>query len=158
MMKLRAVVPALAVLILAGCATPPPAHHRHQDAPFHPAVDILLAYDANHDGTVTRAEMEAGLRADFAKADYKHLGQLDEEETRAVNQQRLATDQSTASPLVDWNHDGYIDFNEFAANARSLFDEIDQNGDGKLTPEELHPAPGANRKVPPIKASPGGPP
>jgi hypothetical protein len=137
----RALLVSIAVLALAGCSmfgsNPPP--HRKQEAPYHPATDILLAYDANHDGTITRAELEAGLRADFAKADYKHLGKLDEEEARAVNQQRLATDQSTASPLVDWNHDGFIDFAEFAANARSLFDQMDRNGDGKLTPEEIHP-------------------
>jgi hypothetical protein len=161
MMDTRILFPALATLALAGCVMfSSPSHHpQHQDAPFHPSVDILTAYDANHDGTLTRAELEAGLKADFAKADYKHLGRLDEEEARAVNEQRLATDQSTASPLVDWNHDGYIDFDEFAANARSLFEQMDRNGDGKLDPTELHPAPVSNRpehKQPPLMRSPGG--
>jgi EF hand domain-containing protein len=157
----RTLLASCAVLALAGCGMfgsgGPPQHPKHhQDAPFHPATDILLAYDSNHDGTVTRAELEAGLRADFEKADYKHLGKLDEEEARAVNQQRLATDQSTASPLIDWNHDGYIDFEEFAANARSLFDQMDRNGDGKLTPEEIHP-PQEERHAPPIPVQRGGP-
>ena len=140
MTKTRALLPAFAALLMGGCSMfgDDPHHGRQRpEEPWHPPAAILLAYDANHDGTVTRAEMEAGLRADFAKADYKHLGRLDEEEVRAVNQQRIATDQSTASPLVDWNHDGYVDFDEFAANARSLFDQLDRNGDGKLTPDEL---------------------
>ncbi|HEY2069480.1 MAG TPA: hypothetical protein VGG48_08005 [Rhizomicrobium sp.] len=158
MMAKRASALLLASVFLAGCSMfgggrqPPP---RKQEAPFHPATDILLAYDTNHDGIVTKAELEAGLRADFAKADYKHLGKLDEEEARAVNQQRLATDESTASPLIDWNHDGYIDFDEFAANARSLFDQLDRNGDGKLTPDEIHPAPVEQHKAPQMKRSPG---
>jgi len=161
-MMLRPLLVSMAVLVLAGCGSmfgsdrhPP---ERKQDAPFHPATDILLAYDANHDGTITRAELEAGLKADFAKADYKHLGKLDEEEARAVNQARLAQDQSVASPLIDWNHDGFIDFNEFAANARSLFDQLDRNGDGQLTPDELHPGP-ERRQAPPLlprSRDPGG--
>src|ERR1700761_9481752 len=106
-MMLRPLLVSVAVLALAGCGSMfgsdqprhPPEHK--QDAPFHPATDILMAYDANHDGIITRAELEAGLKADFAKADYKHLGKLDEEEARAVNQARLAQDQSVASPLID---------------------------------------------------------
>lgn len=100
---------------------------------------MLLNYDANHDGTVTRAEMEAGLRHDFAAADANHDGRLDPDEARAVNQQRLSEDQSTASPLVDWNQDGFIQFDEFATTDRSLFDQLDRNGDGKLSPDELRP-------------------
>jgi Ca2+-binding EF-hand superfamily protein len=115
---------------------PPP--HR-EDTEFHPPRSILEAYDANHDGIITRSEMEAGLRADFAKADVNHDGKLEADEASAVNAQRLETDQSTASPLVDWNHDGFIDFAEFAATARSLFDQMDLDGDGKLTQKELHP-------------------
>ena len=131
-------------LALAACAALSACAGRHRMAgeheqDFHPPIEILLRYDANHDGTVTRAEMEAGLRADFAAADTNHDGHLDEDETRAVNQKRWSENASTASPLVDWNHDGVVDFDEFAATARSLFDEMDKDGDGKLTPKELHP-------------------
>ena len=78
-----------------------------------------LKYDANHDGTLTRAELEAGLKADFDAADTNHDGRLDIDEVRAVNQARWSADSSAASPLVDWNHDGYVDFNEFAAAPRA---------------------------------------
>jgi Ca2+-binding EF-hand superfamily protein len=89
--------------------------------------------------------MEAGLRADFAKADTNHDGCLDANEARAVNEERWRQDESAASPLIDFEHNGCIDFNEFAATPRSLFDQLDKNGDGKLTPQELHPG----RKPPP---------
>ena len=75
---------------------------------------LLLRYDANHDGIITRDEMDAGLKADFAAADANGDGCLDPVETRAENQRRLARDGAQASPLVDWNLDGCVDFREFA--------------------------------------------
>src|SRR3954468_6938514 len=56
------------LLFLTACAghRPPPK----QEVPeYRPVRSILLAYDADNDGTVTRAELERGLRAEFAKAD-----------------------------------------------------------------------------------------
>jgi hypothetical protein len=133
----------VAATILAGCAGgPPPPQHREDD--WHAPVQILLRY-VDKDGKLTRAELEAGLRRDFDAADRNHDGVLEPDEVRAVNQQRWTDDQSAISPLQDWNGDGMVDFNEFAANARPLFRQYDRNGDGVLTPEELHPgrAPGA---------------
>ena len=126
---------ALALAACGGQKPPPP----NPDLNWHPASDMLLKYDANHDGIVTRAELEAGLKRDFAAADINHDGHLDADEARAVNEERLNDDQSTASPLVDWNQDGFIDFNEFATTPRSLFDQLDANSDGKLAPGELAP-------------------
>jgi hypothetical protein len=56
-----------------------------------------------------------------------------------VNDQRWQQDQSTYSPLVDFKGQGCIDFDEFAATARSLFDQMDVNSDGKVEPKELRP-------------------
>lgn len=131
-----------AALVLSGCGLfGHSGPHRPREAEWHPPVGMLLRYDFNHDGSVTRAEMEKGLHEDFAKADTNHDGGLDEGEVRAVNQQRWAEDASTASPLVDWNHDGSVDFDEFAATPRSLFSQMDSDGDGVLSPKELRPQP-----------------
>ena len=138
-MRLQRVLPI--VLLLAGCAERP-HHHFGEEPPrpeWHPQQNILLQYDANHDGTVTRAEMEAGLKADFDKIDINHNGCLSEDEVRVENDRRWKQDASTYSPLIDWQHKGCIDLKEFAATARSLFDELDVNTDGKLTPQELNP-------------------
>src|SRR5215468_8992552 len=51
-------------LVLAGCASDHP-RHRHVET-FHPPIEILQRYDADHNGFLTRAELEAGIRADFA--------------------------------------------------------------------------------------------
>jgi len=125
-----------AALLLSGCAGQP---QPRQEAEFNPPRTILEHYDANRDGTITRAELEQGLRAEFAAADAKHTGCLDDEEARAVNDRRWQQDQSTASPLVDFKGQGCIDFDEFAATPRSLFAQMDANDDGKITPNELHP-------------------
>jgi Ca2+-binding EF-hand superfamily protein len=125
-------------LFLAGCAGGD-REHRKPEAPWHPASAMLTKYVTNKDGSLTRAQMDAGLRADFAAADAKHTGCLDEDETRAINEQRYAADQSTYSPLVDFKGKGCIDFDEFAATALSLFDTLDRDNNGVLTAQELNP-------------------
>ena len=102
---------------------------------------------ADKNGVVTRAAMEAGLKADFDKIDVNHDGCLNEDEVRAENQRRWQLDASTYSPLIDFKHTGCVDFQEYAETTRSLFDQIDRNGDGKLTSDELHP--GAAKKTTP---------
>jgi hypothetical protein len=40
---------------------------------------------------------------------------------------------------MDFKGDGCIDFKEFAAAPRSLFDQMDIDSDGKVTPKEMQP-------------------
>jgi hypothetical protein len=105
---------------------------------------LILKYDANHDGSVTRAELEAGLHADFDKYDTGHTGCLTADQVSAINATRIAADQSTATPLQDFRQDGCIDFQEFSAAPVSVFDELDRNGDGVVTPGELNARPNPN--------------
>jgi EF hand domain-containing protein len=133
---------------LAACATHRGGRHWNPNgdpsewrnrANWHSPAAALLRYDANHDGTVTRAEMEAGLKADFDRIDVKRTGCLDGDEVAAENARRQAEDAATYSPMIDWQQKGCIDFNAFAAPTRSLFEELDKNADGKLTPDEINP-------------------
>jgi Ca2+-binding EF-hand superfamily protein len=125
-------------LVLSACGTD---HHDRKppEAPWHPATAMLEKYVTNADGSLTRAQMETGLRADFNAADKNHTGCLDTDETRAINEERLAEDKSTASPLVDFSGKGCIDFDTFASTPRSLFDTMDRDNNGVLTAQELHP-------------------
>jgi hypothetical protein len=103
-------------------------------------VAEMKKYDANADGAVTRDELLTKLRADFAAAsDPAKPGCLAAAQVGAINQQRIEANQSTASPLQDWNQDGCLNFQEFAAEPVSLFDQFDANGDGRITPQELQP-------------------
>ncbi len=101
---------------------------------------ILLKYDANHDGELTRAELAAGLKAEFASYDAGHKGCINVEQTAAINASRIAADQATATPLQDWNNDDCIDLREFSTTANSLFAERDRDLNGVITAKEFKPA------------------
>jgi hypothetical protein len=156
MSRLRLLLPILsAVLLLAGCGgrqQPPPwmrSAEKPRDENYHGGnAAMLLKYDANHDGTVTRAELIAGLKAEFAAHDTHHNGCLDADQADAINQARVDDDQSTATPVMDWNQDGCIDYTEFSAAPYSLFDQLDMNHDGKLDPKELQRGGAAKPKDP----------
>lgn len=119
--------------------TPGPGH---REEIWHAPVSQLLLKYVGPDGRLTRAQMEEGLRRDFAAADLNHSGVLEPDEARAVNQQRWNDDRSAISPLQDWNGDGVIDFNEYAAAARALFNELDPEHKGVLSVNRLRAARG----------------
>jgi Ca2+-binding EF-hand superfamily protein len=137
-----------AALALAACGgrpdrTPPWLRptEKPRDENYHGGnAAMLLKYDADHDGTLTRAELIAGLKAEFAAHDTHHNGCLDADQADQINQDRVDADQSTATPVMDWNQDGCIDYTEFSAAPYSLFDQLDVDHDGKLTPKELQRA------------------
>lgn len=139
-------IPLLVLFALSSCSmfgsqkTPRwSPNARPRDENWHSPAAALLKYDANHDGIVTRAEVIAGLKAEFATYDVNHNNCLGPDQVRAINQMRVEQDASQATPLVDWNQDGCIDFNEFSGATLSLFDSLDTNGDGELTAKELNP-------------------
>jgi hypothetical protein len=142
----QALLVVAAVLVLAACSSSPPkpGHWNPYDTPrdenWHSQTSSLLRYDANHDGTLTRAELLGGLHAEFNTYDAKHNNCLGPDQVRDINALRVQQDGSQATPLVDWNQDTCIDFNEFSGTMLSLFDTLDKNGDGVLTPEEMRAA------------------
>ena len=148
---MRAIFTILVFVALAACSNthPPPEPSRFttgyrppRDENYHGGSNaMILKYDANHDGSVTRAELEAGLHADFDKYDTSHTGCLSPDQVSAINAERIAADQSVATPLQDFRQDGCVNFQEFAAAPQSVFDELDRNGDGIVTPQEFKPKP-----------------
>lgn len=123
---------------LSACAGDKP-QRKPPEAPWHPATQMLQKYVTNADGSLTRTQMEVGLRKDFTAADVDKTNCLNMDETRAINEERLAEDQSTASPLVDFSGKGCIDFETFSNTPRSLFQALDRDNNGVLTAPELHP-------------------
>src|SRR5450432_3413146 len=150
---------ALTLTACGGRPKPPPwlrPTEKPRDENYHGGnAAMLLKYDANHDGTLTRDEVIQGLKAEFAAHETHHNGCLDSEQAGAINEARVDADQSTATPVMDWNQDGCIDYTEFSAAPYSLFDQLDLNHDGKLEPKELQRA-GAKPKEP--AADPDGAP
>lgn len=161
-------LPALGlVALLAACGSSEPPGQRWSPYPtvaprdenYHGGQNaLLLKYDSNHDGTLTREELVAGLRAEFAALDTRHTGCLTPDQVDEINQARIAADQSAATPIQDWNQDGCVDFREYSAAAYSLFDQLDRNGDGKITPQEFNPRaarPGTQNGAPPAAPEEG---
>lgn len=141
-MRLSVLLP-LAVVALAACSHQPPRRNdgpKPRDENYHGGPNaMLLKYDANKDGVLTREELTTGLKADFAAADTGGKGCLSPDQVDAINQARVDTDQSTATPLMDWNDDGCVDFTEYSAAAYSLFAQLDRNNDGKIDAKEFNP-------------------
>lgn len=141
---MRVVYIAICLVLLSACASRTP-HWSPVVAPrsesWHTGKMLIANFDLNNDGTVTREELEAGLRQAFRTADTNHDGVLEPDEVAAENERRIKFDESTAIPLIDWNEDGVVDFGEFAAGTRSEFERLDLNGDGKVTIDEFRMAP-----------------
>jgi len=115
-----------------------------------PSAALLLRYDSDKDGGITKDEMEAGLKADYAASDTDSDNCINPPEMRAENALRLRRDASQASPLRDWNLDGCVDLREFGNTAHSYFDLADRTKDGRVSQIELRgPAmPVAPRVIP----------
>ena len=106
----RLILVLLGIVLLTACSgrrQPPPwmrPTEKPRDENYHGGnAALLLKYDTNHDGTVSRDELIRGLRAEFAAHDTKRNGCLDAEQAGQINQARVDADQSTATPVVDWN-------------------------------------------------------
>lgn len=109
--------------------------------------DTFAAFDRDADGLVPKAELEAGIVAQFRKDDLNGDGHLDATETRTVND-RLMADPG-GSPIIDWNADGKVIVQEYASQWRTQFERADVNSDGIVDGEERAGRARA-RKAPPL--------
>lgn len=100
-------------------------------------IRLMLSFDANKDGLVTRDEVEAGLRAQFEAADTDHNGGLNLSEIQSENARRWQASGTGSSPLIDWNQDGVVGFPEFSGTAHSVFAQLDRDRGGTLAGVEL---------------------
>jgi len=135
-------------LLLSACASDDEGegrhHHRgegfrgsaHEDQGRTLAMEQLRKLDPHPDGTVTKAGLDHALHDLFAVYDLKHHGRLDVTETRALNA-ALPARIPGASPVIDWNMDGVVDYAEFSNQWMVFFERLDANGDGVLTPDEM---------------------
>jgi hypothetical protein len=135
-------------LLLSACASDDDRegrhHHRgegfrvgaHEDQGRTLAIEQLRKLDPHPDGTVTKAGLDHALHDLFAIYDLKHDSRLDVTETRALNA-ALPARIPGASPVIDWNMDGAVDFAEFSNQWMVFFERLDSNADGVLTPDEM---------------------
>ena len=81
----------------------------------------LAPLATNADGSLSRADMEASLKLEFKKWDKDGNSELNQAEVVPVND-ALRAQNVGASPVMDWNGDGHVNFQEFAGGWRTMFD------------------------------------
>ena len=112
-------VPGLPACQSGGTTRPPTTSDCSRLAPFV----------VNPNGGITRAELETALKAEFKKWDKDGNGELSPAEVRPLNAYLISLNIA-ASPVIDWNNDGKVDFQEFAGGWRTIFDLCDRDNDG----------------------------
>jgi Ca2+-binding EF-hand superfamily protein len=91
--------------------------------------------DLNHDGKVTRAELDKALAQQFAAA--SKGGSLTRDQFMAMEVTRSRTTSGRMFQRMDQNHDGTVTLAEFGASQQRMFERMDANHDGAITRDEL---------------------
>ena len=96
--------------------------------------DVFEQVDADGDGRVTRAEIDAWRTAQVARADTGGDGALSLEEFDALYRQFTRTRMVRAFQRIDRDGDGLIDASEIERRLERMIERMDRDGDGVLTP------------------------
>ncbi len=136
----------------------PPPHHRfgggHHGGPGgfgEPGkmMDTMLEeLDLNEDGQISKAELDAKENAAFADIDTNGDGFAAAEEMAAFHERKreemrlkmMAAQHQRMVDELDTNGDGRISQTEFTARPNPVFDKADTNGDGVVDASELEKA------------------
>lgn len=101
---------------------------------------MLERFDANKDGQITRAEVEAAHAARLARFDADKDGALSPDEFRSMMAARLDEMAARGFARMDRNKDGKIGPDEQRHSPAPMFGRLDANWDGVVTTEELREA------------------
>ena len=91
--------------------------------------------DLNHDGKVTRAELDQALHQQFASA--SKSGGMTKDQFEGMQHSRAETTSGRAFARLDSNHDGKLSLQEFAAYQQRTFERMDRNHDGTIGVDEM---------------------
>lgn len=122
-------------------------HHGDKGPHGHMAA-MLKELDADKDGTITRAEIDAHESKVFTDADTNADGFVSGEEMMAYREakreemrlKRMAERQKKMIAELDTNKDGLVSREEFMARPNPMFDRIDTNQDGRVDETEMQAA------------------
>lgn len=96
----------------------------------------LKQFDIDKNGSIPVEELDAALKATFAKLDLNHDAVLESNETDIVNTARRMQDPD-AEALQDWNGDAVVDLGEFSAEWRTLFQLCDGDRNDVVSEAEM---------------------
>ncbi len=127
-----AVFTALTGAVLAAAVTVGAWAQMPANSPDSPPPDLFDAMDANHDGTVSKAEFDAFRPAGRADDGHPH-GPGDHHGDHWGGPHMGRPDLNR----LDTDKDGKISLTEFSAPMKDHFDQMDTNHDGSLSGDEL---------------------
>jgi hypothetical protein len=108
-----------------------PGHHGHWDRM------MLTEMDADKDGTVTRAEIDAHEAARAAEIDADKNGTITVDELVAHHEKMRQQHMAERLKAMDQNGDGNVSLDEYEAARTWRMARLDRNGDGKIEPDEM---------------------
>jgi Ca2+-binding EF-hand superfamily protein len=126
-----------AMVVGAGVAMAQMGEPRQPQLPGEPpqtnrgrfADRFLAEFDLNHDGKVTRDEFNKAVAQEFAAASHG-APTMSEDQFIASRTKDLHERVTEMFHRSDWNGDGKLSFEEFAAPERAAFERMDRDGTG----------------------------
>jgi len=107
-------------------------------------MSSFRAMDANSDGKISMEEHTAAAKKMFDAMDANHDGKMTAAEMSAAHEKvtgrKAAPGEKTAAEkirVVDSNNDGVMTAGEHEAASKRMFDVMDMNRDGFLSPAEF---------------------
>jgi Ca2+-binding EF-hand superfamily protein len=110
---------------------------KHEGRHGHWGRMMLTEMDADKDGTVTRAEIEAYEAARAAEIDADKDGTITVEELIAHREKMRQQHMAERLKAMDQNGDGNVSVEEYEAAHAWRMARLDRNGDGKIEPDEM---------------------
>lgn len=121
-------------IALAQMAAPPPAPDMYGPGPMHGrlAERLLKDFDLNHDGKITKAELDKALAQRFAEATGGGA-KMTEDQFEKSHEKMLRQHTDKMFHSIDWNGDGVLSLDEFRAPLRTRFAMMDRDGKGEIS-------------------------
>jgi len=115
---------------------PPPQPDMFGHGPMgqrgHMAERFLADFDANHDGKVTKDEFNKGVAAKYA-AMAGNSGGISADQFGNSHAKELRQHADEMFHRIDWNNDGKLSLDEFAAPVHAKFMLADRQADGTIS-------------------------
>lgn len=139
----KTIIAASVVALIAGAtAVPALAQGPGGHGGFGGYGGMIMRYDADQDGVVTQSEFNTARAASFSETDANHDGALSRDEIQAFHRAHREARREAGGPRrdpmsrADANNDGRVTREEFLAGPAAMFDRMDTNNDGVLSADE----------------------